>query len=80
MILCKHCIEAIQSRGEKIYVGEEIEQFIDYNEEKEAFYFCGSKNYHSINNCKKCNSRTTCNLCKDGYTFIDDDKSLCQNR
>ena len=37
MILCKHCIEAIQSRGEKIYVGEEIEQFIDYNEEKEEW-------------------------------------------
>ena len=37
MILCKHCIEAIQSRGEKIYVGEEIEQFIDYDEEKEEW-------------------------------------------
>lgn len=32
MILCKQCIEAIRSRGEKIYVGEMITQDIDNDE------------------------------------------------
>ena len=51
MILCEHCIEAIRSRGEKIYVGEEIEQFIDYNEEKEEWI---SKDGEPILECEWC--------------------------
>ncbi len=37
MILCEHCIEAIRSRGEKLFVGEAIYQDIDYDEEKEEW-------------------------------------------
>jgi len=37
MILCKHCIEAIRSRGEEIYVGKQISQDIDYDEEKDEW-------------------------------------------
>lgn len=31
--LCDHCIEAIRSRGEKVYVGPEIERDEDVDEE-----------------------------------------------
>ena len=36
-LLCEHCIAAIKSRGEKVYVGSIISQDIDYNEEKETW-------------------------------------------
>ena len=32
MLLCKNCIEAIRSRGEKIIILDTIEQDIDYDE------------------------------------------------
>ena len=36
--------------------------------------------YHnSIENCKKCQNGDSCSLCKDQYTFIDDDKLLCKS-
>ena len=36
--LCKNCIDAIKSRGEKIFVGEMITQDIDYDEEKDEWF------------------------------------------
>ena len=50
-----------------------------YHEEKNKYYSCGNSNYNSIENCKKCDSGDSCTLCKDGFTFIDDDKSICKN-
>jgi hypothetical protein len=51
------------------------DEYYYYNKEKEAYYLCGD----SIDNCKKCNSSTYCNLCKDGFIFINDDKPKCEN-
>lgn len=31
MHICKYCIDALRSRGEKIYIGEEISQDIDFD-------------------------------------------------
>ena len=35
--------------------------------------------HNSIENCKKCQNKDSCNLCKEKYTFINDDKILCKN-
>ena len=83
-IICEKCIDnyyIVNNENITCNKIEEIKPFDEYyfNEEKEAYYFCGNKNYHSIDNCQKCNSGISCNLCKDGFTFIDDDKSICQN-
>lgn len=51
MILCEHCIEAIRSKGEKIYVGEMISQDISYDDEKEKWI---SKYNESIIKCDWC--------------------------
>ena len=51
MILCEHCIEAIRSRGEKIYVGEMISQDISYDDEKEKWI---SEYNESIIKCDWC--------------------------
>ena len=40
-------------------------------------YSCNNSNYNDIDNCKKCSDKTSCSLCKDTFTFIDGDKSLC---
>ena len=37
-LLCKNCIAAIKSRGEKIFVGECISQDIEYDEEKGIWF------------------------------------------
>ena len=36
--LCRNCIDAIKSRGEKVFVGNMICQDIDYDEEKDEWY------------------------------------------
>ncbi|MCR5453187.1 MAG: hypothetical protein K6F00_11225 [Lachnospiraceae bacterium] len=33
MILCKNCIAYLKSRGEKLWVGPEVERELDWNEE-----------------------------------------------
>jgi len=60
---------------------DEIKPFDEYYyiEEKKLYNYCGNKHYHSMSNCKKCNSSTSCNLCKDGFTFISNEKSTCEN-
>ena len=35
-------------------------------------YSCNNSNYNNILNCKKCSDKTSCSLCKDEFTFIDD--------
>ena len=83
-IICEKCINDyyfVNNENITCKKIDEIKPFDEYyyNEEKEAYFFCGNKNYHSIDNCQKCNSSTSCNLCKDGFTFIDDNKSICKN-
>ena len=50
-----------------------------FDEQKNQYYFCGNKAYHLIENCKKCINKTFCDLCKEEFTFIDDNKSVCKN-
>lgn len=37
IMLCEHCIAAIRSRGEKVWVGEEIERDEDIDDEGNWF-------------------------------------------
>ena len=53
----------------------EPNEYYYYNIEKETYYLCGD----SIDNCKKCNSSTYCNLCKNGFILINNNKTKCQN-
>ena len=41
------------------------------------YYACNNIQYNSIPNCKKCDSKDSCTLCQDGYTFIDNVKTSC---
>ena len=50
-----------------------------YDEVKKEYYSCGNSNFNSVENCKQCENGESCILCKDGYTFIDNDKSICEN-
>ena len=40
-------------------------------------YSCNDTNFNSIENCKECNKKDSCSLCKDKYTFLDGNKSKC---
>ena len=52
-----------------------INQFYLYEGE---YFYCGNTKYNTIENCKECDSKNTCNLCKEGYTFIDSNKRECK--
>ena len=47
------------------------------NEEQTIYYSCNNINYNNIENCRKCSQKNSCTLCKDGYTFINGDKTSC---
>ena len=49
------------------------------NDEKNHYYSCGNNKYNSVENCQKCINNYSCNLCKEGYKFIYDNKALCKN-
>ena len=40
-----------------------------------SYYSCNDSNFNSIENCKECNEKYSCYLCKDNYTFINGNKS-----
>ena len=52
-----------------------IKEFYLYEGE---YFYCGNIKYNTIENCKECDSKTSCNLCKEGYTFIDAIKRECK--
>ena len=35
-----------------------------------TYYSCNNSDYNSIKNCKKCESKDSCSLCADNFTFI----------
>ena len=47
------------------------------NEEKNIYYSCNDELYHDITNCKTCQSKNTCSLCQDNFTFINGNKTIC---
>jgi hypothetical protein len=57
----------------------EINPINEYYLENGEYYSCGDIKYNSIENCKECDNKNSCNLCKNGYTFIDDAQSSCNN-
>ena len=81
---CVYCFEdyfivnnitTICNKSGEIYPPDEFY----FDDQMQEYYFCGNKDYHSIKNCKKCTNKTSCNLCKEEFTFIDDNKSECKN-
>ena len=40
-------------------------------------YPCNNSKFHNIPHCKKCSNKESCNMCKDGYTFINGNKKEC---
>ena len=47
------------------------------NEEKNIYYSCNDELYHDIKNCKVCQSKNTCSLCQENFTFINGNKTIC---
>ena len=56
---------------------DEIKENKKYYFENESYYYC--EIHSSIPNCKNCSNKTSCIICKDGFTFINKDKSVCKN-
>ena len=84
-VICEKCNEnysVVINENITCNKKDEIIPFDEYyfNEDNNTYYYCGNKNYHKVENCKKCDNNTSCNLCKDNYTFIDDDKQICKNK
>ena len=48
-----------------------------YYSEQSEYFSCLI--YNTIQNCKNCDDKNSCNLCDTGYTFINDEKSICKN-
>ena len=51
------------------------EFYLDNN--NSTYYSCNNSYYNSIDNCKKCETKNTCSLCNDGFTFINSNKMKC---
>ena len=51
------------------------EYYLD--EEKNEYYSC--QIFNSVENCLECQNKEECDLCKENYAFIDDEKSICKN-
>jgi hypothetical protein len=47
------------------------------NDDNTMYYSCNNILYQDVLNCKKCLSKSHCTLCRDGFTFINGDKSIC---
>ena len=91
---CEECekidnnIKCTKCKNEYYFVNEdyyhckstgEITPINEYYLENGEYYSCGNIKYNTIENCKECNNKNSCNLCKSGYTFIDDSLSSCNN-
>ena len=46
-----------------------------YSEDDIVYYSCGL--FGSVEHCKKCDSKTECKECADGYAILDDDNRKC---
>jgi hypothetical protein len=63
----KNCIEASNIQIDEYYLQKNTTML----------YSCNNSNYNDIQNCKKCTEKKSCSLCKDNFTFINKDKSIC---
>ena len=79
---CTKCVKdyyLLNDDVKKCYSINEITPIKEYylDENNITYYSCGDTNFNSIENCKECDKKDSCSLCKDGYTFMDGDKSKC---
>ena len=72
-IKCENNYFLINNQTDKCYNINEINPIDEYflDENNITYYSCGNPEYHLIENCRKCVSKDTCYLCKEGFTFIN---------
>jgi len=79
-IKCTKCEDGFYFVDEDYYNCKDLGEIIpEFYKENNQYYSCGNIKYNSIENCKECDNKNSCNLCKDGFTFIDDELSSCKN-
>ena len=76
---CEKDFYLLNNEGKKCYNIDEITPINEYylDENNISYYSCNDAKFNSIENCKECNKKDSCSLCKEGYTFINGDKSKC---
>ena len=76
---CEKGFYLLNNEGKKCYNIDEITPINEYylDENNISYYSCNDAKFNSIENCKECNKKDSCSLCKEGYTFINGDKSKC---
>ena len=79
----KRCVNCKDNNDENKYLKNGI--CVDDNGEDEG-YFVANYNYNYLDkcydSCKKCSKsgnslKHNCNVCKDGYSYLEDDTSMC---
>ena len=76
---CEKDFYLLNNEGKRCYNIDEITPINEYylDENNITYYSCNDTKFNLIENCKECNKKNSCSLCKDKYTFIDGDKSKC---
>ena len=76
---CENNFYLLNNEAKKCYNINEISPINEYylDENNISYYSCNDTNFNSIENCKECNKKDSCSLCKDKYTFLDGNKSKC---
>ena len=79
---CSNNYFMINNNEKKCWKKNEIESIDEYylNDKNTTYYSCNDTKYNYINNCKKCLSKDSCYSCKDEYTFVNGDKSVCSKK
>ena len=78
-IKCEKDFYFINNETKKCYNINEILSINEYylDENNLSYYSCNDTKFNSIENCKECNKKDSCYLCKEKYTFINGNKSKC---
>ena len=76
---CEKDYYLLNDDTKKCYGINEITPINEYylDENSNTYYSCSDTKFNSVGNCKECNKKDSCSLCKDAFTFINGDKSNC---
>jgi len=76
---CEKDFYFINNETNKCYNINEILPINEYylDENNMSYYSCNDTKFNSIVNCKECNKKDNCHLCRDKFTFINGNKSKC---